>query len=229
MQDNHGSMENSPNGKGNSFWTHFPRKPWLWRNSSKNVPLAILCDLFGMVKTWPFQRLSDLQLGDKKVTMNHLAHTFSFFLSFSHHLILLLPGWRSENLQWESVSAWWLHAWWCTPAAFPTHTTIAPASPWSNRHSAEDAGETSWQPCLFGLDSELGVAFTHTPSHSLRHAIAVHLTALLAFGCQFPPSIKGRSCQKGRGFLGETLVEMLDDSKDISYVQTPKNTVNQVG
>ena len=31
-------------------------------------------DLFGMVKT--FQRLSDLQLGDKKVTLNHLARTF---------------------------------------------------------------------------------------------------------------------------------------------------------
>ena len=29
--------------------------------------LAILCDLFGMVK-WPLQRLSDLQPGDKKVT-----------------------------------------------------------------------------------------------------------------------------------------------------------------
>ena len=34
--------------------------------------LAILCDLFGMVK-WPFQRLSDLQLGDQKVTLNHLV------------------------------------------------------------------------------------------------------------------------------------------------------------
>ena len=34
--------------------------------------LAILCALFGMVK-WPFQGLSDLQLGDKKVTKNHLV------------------------------------------------------------------------------------------------------------------------------------------------------------
>ena len=32
----------------------------------ENNSLAILCDLFGMVK-WPFQRLPDLQLGDKKV------------------------------------------------------------------------------------------------------------------------------------------------------------------
>ena len=30
-----------------------------------NSSLAILCDLFGMLK-WPFQSLSDLQLGDKK-------------------------------------------------------------------------------------------------------------------------------------------------------------------
>ena len=33
---------------------------------------VILCALFGMVK-WPFQRLSDLQLGEQKVTLNHLA------------------------------------------------------------------------------------------------------------------------------------------------------------
>ena len=35
------------------------------------ITQAILCDLFGMLK-WPFQRLSDLQLGDKKVAWNHL-------------------------------------------------------------------------------------------------------------------------------------------------------------
>ena len=35
--------------------------------------LAIFCDLFGMVK-WPFQRLCDLQVGDAKVTLNHLAY-----------------------------------------------------------------------------------------------------------------------------------------------------------
>ncbi len=33
----------------------------------KYTSLAILCDLFGMVK-WPFKWLSDLQLGDQKVT-----------------------------------------------------------------------------------------------------------------------------------------------------------------
>ena len=31
--------------------------------------------LFGMVE-WPFQRLSDLQLGDKKVTLNHLVEEY---------------------------------------------------------------------------------------------------------------------------------------------------------
>ena len=36
------------------------------------VSLPILCDPFGMVKR-PFQRLSHLQLGDKKVTLNHLV------------------------------------------------------------------------------------------------------------------------------------------------------------
>ena len=31
-------------------------------------------DLFGMVKTWPFQGVvRDLQLGDEKGTLNHLA------------------------------------------------------------------------------------------------------------------------------------------------------------
>ena len=39
----------------------------------KNVYLAILRDLSGMVK-WPFfEWLSDLQLGDEKVTLNHMV------------------------------------------------------------------------------------------------------------------------------------------------------------
>ena len=37
--------------------------------------LAILCDLFGMVK-WPFKRLSDLQLRNQKITLNHLVTPF---------------------------------------------------------------------------------------------------------------------------------------------------------
>ncbi len=42
--------------------------------------LAILCDLFGMVK-WPFQWLNGLQIGDKKVTLNHLV-ILMFFSCF---------------------------------------------------------------------------------------------------------------------------------------------------
>ena len=44
-----------------------------WSEGERNRSLAILCALFGMVK-WPFKGLSDLQLGDKKVTLNHLVH-----------------------------------------------------------------------------------------------------------------------------------------------------------
>ena len=33
-----------------------------------NSNLAIVCELFRMVTTWSLQRLSDLQIGDKKVT-----------------------------------------------------------------------------------------------------------------------------------------------------------------
>ena len=38
---------------------------------------VIQSDLFVMVK-WHFQRLSDLQLGDKKVTLTHLEGDISF-------------------------------------------------------------------------------------------------------------------------------------------------------
>ena len=39
------------------------------------IYLAIFGDLFEMAK-WPFERLSDLQLGDKKVTLNHLVYIY---------------------------------------------------------------------------------------------------------------------------------------------------------
>ena len=54
---------------------------WHWsgrKKKHKTKPLAILCDLFGMVK-WPLQRLSDLQLVDEKVTLDHLAFCLFFF------------------------------------------------------------------------------------------------------------------------------------------------------
>ena len=45
-------------------------------DGEKKLHPAILCDLFGMVNKWPFKRLSDLQLGHEKVTLNHLASVF---------------------------------------------------------------------------------------------------------------------------------------------------------
>ena len=59
----------------------------------QNMTLTIFCDLFGMV-TWPFRRLSDLQLGplgDEKVTLNHLDRTkfrkTAFCAWTSHRLV----------------------------------------------------------------------------------------------------------------------------------------------
>ena len=53
----------------NESWTN----PTLSTGKKKNVYLAILRDLSGMVK-WPFfEWLSDLQLGDEKVTLNHMV------------------------------------------------------------------------------------------------------------------------------------------------------------
>ena len=60
------------------------------------IYLAILCDLFGMVK-WPFQRLSDLQLGDKKVTLNHLVHVFFFQFFFFSNICWSISKITSES------------------------------------------------------------------------------------------------------------------------------------
>ena len=51
----------------------FPTKVG-WLSTKKNSQV-IQSALSGMVK-WPFQRLSDLQLGDQKVTVNHLEFIF---------------------------------------------------------------------------------------------------------------------------------------------------------
>ena len=48
------------------------------RKCQKKTFQVILCALFGMI-TVPVQRLSDLQLGDQKVTLNHLLVMFSYF------------------------------------------------------------------------------------------------------------------------------------------------------
>ena len=52
----------------------------------------LLVTFFGMLK-WPFQRLSDLQLGDKKVTLNHLVqHIYhSFCFCVTNPLVIFLP------------------------------------------------------------------------------------------------------------------------------------------
>ncbi len=67
--------------------------------------LAIPCDLFEMVK-WPFQRLSDLQPGDKKVTLNHLVLVGFLFFQFSEFYrggICL----KVSHLRWAvSCNAW---------------------------------------------------------------------------------------------------------------------------
>ena len=49
-----------------------------WCEISNCLYLVIQSDLFGMVK-WPFKGLSDLQLGDKKVTLNHLVDIYSIW------------------------------------------------------------------------------------------------------------------------------------------------------
>ena len=43
------------------------------KRGKKNGPGNSAGDLFGMVKKWPFQRLGELQLGDKKMNLNHLG------------------------------------------------------------------------------------------------------------------------------------------------------------
>ena len=48
-------------------------------NKNQNTRV-ILFDLYGMV-TWPLQRLSDLRLGNQKVSMNHMVTCFKVFES----------------------------------------------------------------------------------------------------------------------------------------------------
>ena len=57
----------------------------------KDKNLAILCALFGMV-AWPLERLSDLRIGDKKVTLNHLDHVIwkCFSMHFCHMWLELI-------------------------------------------------------------------------------------------------------------------------------------------
>ena len=61
-----------------------------WEDQQKYQSLAVLCDLFGMVK-W-FQGLSDLQLRDRKVALNHpvLCISWSLYLLFVVFLLLMI-------------------------------------------------------------------------------------------------------------------------------------------
>ena len=54
---------------GLAYWLPIPAE------KQNNAHQVILWDIFGMVK-WPFQRLSDLQLGNQQITMNHQAVAF---------------------------------------------------------------------------------------------------------------------------------------------------------
>ena len=77
--------------------------------------LVIQSDLFGMVK-WPFQRLSDLQPGDQKVTLNHLVvEKQKVMTSTSHGLTNRQAGAIHCNITWVEVS---LKNWGTAPVKF---------------------------------------------------------------------------------------------------------------
>ena len=83
------------------------------RSCVNAMSLAILCDLFGMVK-WPLQRLSDLQLGDKKVTLNHQVCFFQWkiaaYLCLFAIMMLLYMFLRETSL---NKSGYTCHNWTC--------------------------------------------------------------------------------------------------------------------
>ncbi len=86
-------LQTSPDG----LWHHFL--------------LAILCDLFGMVK-WPFKWLSDLQIGDQKVTFNHLVVVFWNVQPYFFERVLWI--WSISCWRWiETVVKPPAHFAWC--------------------------------------------------------------------------------------------------------------------
>ena len=56
-------------------------RAWQRKIECRNQSQVILCDFFGMVK-WAFQMLSDLQVGDQKVTLNHMVLVYLTVKSF---------------------------------------------------------------------------------------------------------------------------------------------------
>ncbi len=84
-----------------------------WFNVAKtHVILAIFCDLFGVVK-WPLQRLSDLQLGDKKVTawITWMLVLFCFNIMIScGYSNLAQVSWEFEHPMESSSIPWRVQA-----------------------------------------------------------------------------------------------------------------------
>ena len=62
---------------------------------------------FELVKTWPFKGLSDLQLGDQKVTLNHLVGVF-ICSKISTTIFLRDSKIATSQRQWENGSDSWL-------------------------------------------------------------------------------------------------------------------------
>ena len=114
-----------------SFWCKRPgfRGPAVSFREGMSCHLAILCDLFGIVK-WPFQRLRDLQLGDKKITLNHLKKINHFKPAWggpnfgsTHQLwwfsLLLNRDERARQIQ-TAIPKWW---WMCYGRKYQTIIT----------------------------------------------------------------------------------------------------------
>ena len=89
--------------------------PWPWENDGR-VSLSesqkwalhhVPCDLFGVVKTWPFGKaVCDLQLGDEKVTLNHLVADVLAVFSFPGSGMLLLWSTPAKIKLKDPVATW---------------------------------------------------------------------------------------------------------------------------
>ena len=77
---------------------HGRTSKWLTSTTRMATSAWFKLTVFGMVKTWPLERLSDLQLGDKHVILNHLM--------LLHYLV---RKWISACiLMIHSPEKWWL-------------------------------------------------------------------------------------------------------------------------
>ena len=56
-----------------------------------------------MVKTWPFKGLSDLQLGDRRITLNHLVFISGREILLVSWVLDLLDGfWDHEDSEYQN-------------------------------------------------------------------------------------------------------------------------------